>query len=474
VHLFTLKDRKDVQVVDDQDAYSLSADGEKLLYKKDKEWFVIDAVPAAEGKAKDAKKTLDLSHLRTRIDPRAEWREMFHAAWRLERDLFYNREMNGVDWKAVLASYEKLLPLAGSREDLTYLIGEMLGELNNSHTYVGGGDEDDPTLQTPTGLLGADLAFDRASGRYRFARIYRGDNTRDDYRAPLAAPGLGVKEGDFLIGIDGHPLQPGVDPYSLLVGKAEGTVRLAVAATPTGTPREIIVEPVKQELSLREHDWIEHNRAVVDRLSGGRIAYIYLSNMENLGMQQFIRQFYSQLDKQALIVDDRFNGGGFIDEILLERLRRVLVGMATNRERIADPIPDALIAGPKVTLINQYSASDGDIFPFYFRKYGLGPLIGTRTWGGVRGIRGFWTLLDGGYVTIPEDSLYGLDSQWVLENRGVTPDIEVEDLPADLLAGRDAQLEAGVTLLLEQLKKAPGALPAPPPLLPAYPPNGHE
>jgi len=475
VHVFDLKERKDAVVVDDLDRYSLSADGEKLLYKKDKDWFVVDAKATEEGKPKAEKKTVKLEHLRILIDPRQEWHEMFLAAWRLERDLFVNSKMNGVDWSAVRTAYEKLLPLAGSREDLNYLIGEMQGELGNSHTYVGGGDQDDPTPKTATGSLGADLSLDKKSGHYAFAKIYRGDNTRPDYRAPLSQPGIAVKEGDVLLAIDGHALQAGIDPYSLLVGKTEGTVRLSIADTPTGKPRDIEVEPVKQELSLRELDRIEHNRATVDKLSGGKIAYIYLSDMGGLGMQQFIRQFYNQIDKQALIVDDRFNGGGFIDEIVLERLRRVLVGMATNRERTPQTIPDAIIDGPKVTLINHYSASDGDIFPFFFRKYGLGPLIGTRTWGGVRGIRGEWHLLDGGYITIPEDSEYGLDSQWVIENKGVSPDMEVEDLPGDVLADKDVQLQAGVTYLLDQLKQRKGTTPpAPPDLLPAYPPPGHE
>jgi tricorn protease len=196
--------------------------------------------------------------------------------------------------------------------------------------------------------------------------------------------------------------------------------------------------------------------------------------MESLGMEQFVRQFYPQLDKHALILDDRWNGGGFIDEIILERLRRVLVGMSTNREAVAVSIPEQLINGPKICLINHYSASDGDIFPFYFRKYGLGPLLGTRTWGGVRGIRGSWGFLDGGYITVPEDSLYGLDSQWVIENHGVDPDIELEDEPADILADHDKQLEAAVAYLMGELAKKPSELPHPPALLPAYPPAGED
>jgi tricorn protease len=374
----------------------------------------------------------------------------------------------------VRSSYEKLLPLAGSREDLNYIIGEVQGELSNSHTYVGGGDQDNPTEPVPTGLLGADFGLDAASGRYYFATIFSGDNTRSEYRSPLTQPGLKIEKGNYLLAVDGHELQAPVDPYSLFVGKEQGTVKLTVADAPNGKRRDVVVAPVKQELSLREQAWIEHNREVVDKLSGGKIGYVYLSNMEELGMNQFARQFYNQLDKQALLVDDRWNGGGFIDQILLERLRRILVGLGTDRQGGIGTRPQQLIDGPKACLINHYSASDGDIFPFFFRKYGLGPLIGTRTWGGVRGIRGNWPLLDGGYITVPEEAMYGLDSQWVMENRGVVPDIEIEDSPGDMLAGHDLQLEAGVNYLLEQLKKKPVGLPPVPPLLPAYPPPGHE
>jgi tricorn protease len=384
--------------------------------------------------------------------------------------MFYNPKMNGVDWQTVHDAYARLLPLVGSRDDLNYLIGEVQGELGNSHTYVGGGDDADPTPSVPTALLGADLALDPKSGRTVFARVLQGDNTRDDYRSPLTLPGIDVKSGDYLLAIDGHELKAPDSAYRLLVG-VSGQVRLTVAPNADGKRRDVVIEPLKQEMSLREKSWIDQNRAIVDRLSGGRVAYIYLSNMESLGMEQFVRQFYPQLDKQALIVDDRWNGGGFIDEILLERLRRVLVGMSTNREHVAATIPEQVLVGPKICLINHYSASDGDIFPYYFRKYGLGPLLGTRTWGGVRGIRGNTTLLDGGYITIPEDSLYGLDSQWVIENHGVDPDITIEDDPGSIMADHDTQLEAAVKYLTDKLGNQPHGWPPAPALLPAYPPK---
>lgn len=469
LRVYDLAARKDGLIVQGLDDYSLSADGEKVLYKKSGSgtYEIVDAKPSPGSPT-----TLDVSHMRAQIRPTEEWAEMFENAWRLERDLFVNPRMNGVPWRAVHDAYAKLLPLVGSREDLNYLIGEVQGELGNSHTYVGGGDYGDPTPRTPTALLGVDFSLDAASGRYRLARIYPGDNTRPQYRSPLTEPGVDVRQGDYLLAVDGRELAAPTDPYSLFVGLNDQPVRLTVASSPNGKRREVTVQPIASELSVREKSWVDHNRETVDRLSGGKIAYIYLSDMEALGMEQFVHEFYPQLDRRALIVDDRWNGGGFIDQILLERLRRILVGMSTNREGAALSIPQQLIAGPKVCLLNHLSASDGDIFPYFFRKYGIGTLIGTRTWGGVRGIRGNWALLDGGYVTIPEASQYGLDSQWVIENHGVDPDIVVETDPAQLEDGHDAQLEAAVDYLMKALAKNPGGLPPPPPPLPAYPPYG--
>jgi len=472
LRFFDLKTRKASVVTEDVDSYSLSLDGRRVLIKHDKDYSVL---PAKADAAKDAddKKELKLDHLREQVDPAQEWAEMFENAWRLERDLFYSPVMNGEDWNAVHDSYRKLLPLLGSREDLNYLIGQMLGEIGNSHTYVGGGDDGDTTPPAHSALLGVDWALDAASGRYRFATIYSGDNTRADYRSPLAQPGLDVKAGNYLLAVNGADLKAPTDPDSLLqLADADTTVDLTVAETPTGAPRHIVVKPVDKELSLRESAWIAHNRAVVDKLSDGRVGYVYMSDMEQLGLQQFVRQFYSQLGKQALIMDDRWNGGGFIAPFALERLRRMLVTLGTNRQSAITPEPQELFNGPKVALLNHWSASDGDIFPYLFHLYGLGKLVGTRSWGGVRGIRGNWQMMDGGYITIPEDALYSLDSQWAVENHGVDPDIEIENLPADLLAGHDAQLEAAVDLMLKAIAGKPAGFPPPPPLLPPYPPSG--
>ena len=472
LRFFDLKTRKSSLVTEDVDSYALSRDGRRVLIRHEKDYTVLPA-KADAFKDDESRHSLKLDHLRELVDPKQEWAEIYENAWRLERDLFYSSLMNGVDWKGVHDRYQKLLPLVGSREDLNYLIGQMLGEASNSHTYVGGGDDGDTMPPAHGALLGVDWTLDASSGRYQFATIYPGDNTRSDYRSPLAQPGLNVKAGDYLLAINGAELKAPTDPDSLLqLADAETTVELTIADHPDGVRRRVVVTPVEKELSLREAARIAHNRAVVDQLSGGRVGYVYMSDMEQLGLQQFVRQFYSQLGKQAMILDDRWNAGGFIAPFALERLRRVLASLATNRESAIMTEPEEVLNGPKVALLNHWSGSDGDVFPYLFRLYGLGKLVGTRSWGGVRGIRGYWQLMDGGYVTIPEDAMYALDSQWMIENHGVDPDIEVEDQPADLLAGHDAQLETAVDLMLKAIAGKAGGLPPPPPALPAYPADG--
>ncbi len=470
LHVYDLAKRKDTVLGSGFYGWTLSADGSTILYNTpDNKLFTQDATPDSKPKP------LDTSNMWVQVNPVQEWNEMYSMAWRLYRDFFWNRKMNGVDWDAVQAKYSKLLPLMGSREDLNYFIGQTIAELSNSHTYVGGGDMDYHVHRTQTGLLGVDFGLDAGSGRYYFKTIYPGDNTRANYRSPLTEPGLEVKQGDYLLAVNGRELKAPTNPYSLFVDTAGQDVELRVADNAAGkNARTLLVKTIPNELDIRLKAWIDHNREEVSKLSGGKIGYIYLSDMGAMGMDQFIRQFYPQLTKQGLIIDDRYNGGGFIDQILLERLRRILVGMNSNREQAASPEPQQLSYSYKATLINHYSASDGDIFPYFFKKYGLGPLIGTRTWGGVRGIRGEWPLLDDGYITVSEDTMYGLDSQWVIENHGVVPDIRVDDLPGDVMRGYDAQLHTAVDYLMNRIKAHPLVLPPPPPLIPAYPPPGHD
>ncbi|QNT77721.1 S41 family peptidase [Entomobacter blattae] len=462
---FDLKERKDTLIQGGVESFVLNRDGSKLAYLSEKKLSVIDAKEKHE-----PPKPLDFSTVGLFVSPQDEWKEMFRSAWRLERDLFVNPHMNGVDWQEVYNRYASLLPYVGSRSDLNYLIGEMQGELGNSHTYVGGGDYGDIRPRAPTLLLGAEFTLDKASGRYRIEKIYPGDATRSDYRSPLAEPGSIAKEGEYLLAINGQELRSPLTPYQLLAG-VKGPLMLTLSDELAGKPHDITVNPISSELNLREKAWIDHNRALVEKESHGQIGYIYLSDMEGRGMEQFIRQFYSQLDKAGLIIDDRWNGGGFIDQILLERLRRILVGMSTNRQLGQGTIPQQLINGPKAVLINQYSASDGDIFPYYFRAYGLGPVIGKRSWGGVRGIRGEWPLLDGGYITIPEESIYGLNSTWVIENQGVKPDIEVENTPQEVLNGKDQQLLTAIHYVMDQLGQKHSHFPPPPSWSNPYPPQ---
>lgn len=463
---FNMKDKKEATVVDKARGFSLSADGNTLIYGMGGQYYLIPAT-AENGQGAEA---LDLSNMEVQVDPRAEWAEMYHQSWRLFRDFFYNKEMNGVDWQTVGDNYAKLLPQLGSREDLNYLIGEMIAELSNSHTYVWGGELAYDQKYNTTGLLGVDFDLDAKSGRYYFKKIYPGDNSRKDYRSPLTEPGIDAAEGNYLLAVNGQQLKAPTNPYSLFVNTVGKQVTLTLAASPDGkNSREVTVKPIRNELPLRLRSWINHNRNYVSRQSDGKIGYVYLSDMGGLGMDQFIRQFYTQLDKQGLIIDDRFNGGGFIDPIVLERLRRVLVGMSTNRVKAQETEPGAVLHGYKATLINDYSASDGDIFPYFFRKYGLGPLIGTRTWGGIRGYNTVWQLIDGGDLVVSQASIYGTDGQWVLENHGVEPDIRVDNLPGDVIEGRDPQLDKAIENLMQKIKENPMKLPEAPANLPAYP-----
>lgn len=474
LHVFDLQKRKDHVLAAGLSGFALSADGMKVLYNEKKEYFIADALPpesesAGATAAMTKQEPLKLSNMKMFIHPLEEWSEMFQQAWRLNRDFFYSPEMNGKDWNALRVKYEKLLPLMTNREDLNYIIGELIGELQNSHCYIGGGDSDFEK-SAATGLLGVDFGLDASSGRYTFKKIYAGDNSREDFRSPLTEPGVDVKEGSYLLAVNGHELRAPTNPYSLFVNTLDQTVTLTVADDAAGKgKRDVTVKPIQNELNLRLKAWIDHNREVVDQASGGKIGYVYLSDMEQVGMDQFVRQFYPQIRKEGLIIDVRWNGGGNIDQILLERLRRVLIGMNTNRSGTPFTTPSQVLHGFMVCLANHYSASDGDIFPYYFQQYKLGPVIGTRTWGGVRGYEDAWSLLDGGTLIVSEDTIYGLKSEWVLENHGVEPNIEVDNLPGDEMAGKDAQLETGIKYILDKLKEQPMNLPPHPTWLPAYP-----
>ncbi len=488
IHVFDLKERKSSVLLPGTDRFVLSSDGKKLLYSAPargelgpadfeesgptrQTFGIIDAKPVEKEPHKVGDGALNLAGLRMDVDPRAEWKQMFAEAWRQERDYFFEPSMNGVNWEKERERYEPLVSHIADRYDLTYLIGEMIGELSNSHTYVGGGDYPD-LKPVNVGLLGVDFEADPSSGLYRFKKIYPGENWDASLRSPLTEPGADVKEGDYLLAVNGRDLRIPENPYKAFVNTAGETVTLTVNSKPgKDGARNILVKPLSTEFPLRELDWITTNRKKVEEATQGRVGYIYIPDMSASGLNEFVKQFFPQIRKEGLIIDVRYNGGGFVDELIFERLRRILVGMQSARNWEPGTIPDVVFHGHMVCITNHYAASDGDIFSYYFKKYKLGPLIGTRTWGGVRGIRGYVPLMDGGYVTRPEFSVYGLKSEWVVENRGVEPDIEVDNRPDLVMAGHDPQIEKAIELVMQEIMEHPMKLPPRPPDLPAYPPG---
>lgn len=465
LNLFTLKDRV---VLEGVDSFSLSADGATVAFRREGAWHT--ARTAAGEANKDA--PVDLTSLTATVDPPRERAEMFENAWRLDRDVFFSKVMNGTDWQAVHDAYAKLLPALGSQDDFLYLLGQMQGEIASSHTYMGPGIDSDPRQPSHTGLLGADYALDNKSGRYRFAQIYAGDQTRPGMGGPLGEPGLGVTQGDYLLAVDGRELLAPDDPDSILAGHM-AEVTLTVASSPSGARRDIKVKPLGDDTDVRRHDWIEGKRREVDRLSQGKLGYIFVADFNAEGSRDFVRQFYPQRDKAGLIFDVRWNRGGFTSQAVLDVLRRERAGMFVNREGAVTPLPGATAPRVMVTITNYASASDGDQFPYFFRKFGLGKLVGEQTWGGVQGINGPWRLMDGSFLTIPKDSLASPDAQWIIENEGVVPDIAVEPPPDEAVTGSDAQLQAAVGTALDQLEKHPAAVLQAPAPLPAYPPAGN-
>ena len=471
LQMYDLEKRKVTDLFPAVENYDLAPDGTRLIVKSDAKTYQV--VEPKEG-LKPGEGKLDLSGLRMELDPQAEWRQIFLETWRLYRDFFYLPDMGKIDWDGIRKRYEPLVAHVSHRYDLTYVLSEVAAELGSGHAYVGGGDA--PKVEkVPVGLLGADLALDAKAGRWKIARIIPGQNWNEARRSPLTEPGVNVREGEYLLAIDGHDLTAKDEPYRFLAGlwpatSASGptprTITLLVNAQAAAAgAREVVVRPIGNEEELRYVDWVETNRKKVEAATNGRVGYVHIPNMGADGLQEFIRQFYPQLRKEALVVDVRANGGGFVSEMILERLARTVKGMGNMRNARPGPYPTAAFNGPMVALISPYSASDGDIFPYYFRKYGLGPLIGKRTWGGVVGIRGLGGgMVDGGYTFVPEFGTYDLKSHWIMENEGVAPDIEVDNLPADELAGKDAQLERGIAEVMKRLE-------APPPVWAPVPPS---
>jgi tricorn protease len=485
IHVFDLKERKDQVLMEGTSRFALSFDGKKLLYSAPargelgpadfeesgttaQTFGIIDAKPAKETH-KVGEGTLNLSSMRMEVDPRAEWKQMFAEVWRQERDYFFEASMNGVGWEKERERYAPLLPYVADRYDLTYVLGEMIGELSNSHTYTGGGDY--PNLHpVNVGMLGVDFEADTAHNLYHFKKIYSGENWQSSLRSPLTEPGVDIKEGDYLLAVNGQPLRVPENPYELFINTANENVTLTVNSKPVEEgSRQVTVKPIASEYSLRELDWIESNRRKVDAATGGRVGYVYLPDMSAAGLNEFVKQYFPQIRKEGIIFDVRYNGGGFVDQLILERLRRILAGMEAARNFESGTIPENTFYGSMICVTNHYAASDGDYFSYFFKKYKLGPLVGTRTWGGVRGIRGYIPLMDGGYITRPEFTMYGLDSHWTIENHGVEPDVVVDNRPDLVMKGQDPQLEKAIELVMKDIQEHPKKLPPRPPDLPAYP-----
>ncbi len=442
--------------------FEISADGKKMLVSQDGKYGIID-LPKGPVTVSEP---LDLSGMEVHLDRQAEWDQIFRECWRQMRDFFYDPGMHGVDWKGVKEKYEPLVKHAAHRADLTYIIGEMIGELDAGHCYIGGGEL--PHVERlPMGLLGADLTRDPETGYYRIKKIYRGYPGDPKLRAPLAGVGVNAKVNDYLIAVDGKPVDRLASPYEALVNKAGKQVTLTLNAAPkTDGSRDVVVVPVGAESGLRYHDWVETNIKKVSDATGGKIGYLHVPDMQVVGLNEFAKHFYPQTRKKGLIIDVRGNAGGNVSPMLIERLRREIAMISIARNSVPSQEPQGLVNGPLVCLINEFSASDGDIFPFRFRQHKLGKLIGKRTWGGVVGIRNALPLLDGGTLNRPEFSRYDVEGKrWVMEGYGVDPDILVDNDPAHEYAGQDDQLDRAIAEILDELKTKEKKIPPPPPPL---------
>jgi len=452
--LYSLKDRKESTLADDATAWALSRDGTKVLVRQAESYNLYDVKPEAKDK-----KTVSTKGLMVDRVPADEWRQYFDEAWRRYRDFFYVANMHGYDWKAIGDRYRALLPHVAHRADLNYVLGEMVAELSVGHTYIEGGDYEIPD-RPKVALPGARFELDPASGRFRIARILQGHNQEDRYRAPLTEVGVDARVGDYVLEIDGVELKADDDPYRLLRHKTD-PVTLTLNAKPAlEGSRKTTYRPIASEESLLYLEQVNANREKVAKLTNGRAGYLHIPDMGGPGIYEFIKWFYPQIRKEGLVVDVRSNGGGNVSQWIIERLDSKLLGTRFGR-RSDHPgtYPETVFHGHKVALLNETSASDGDIFPHMFRKAGLGPLVGKRSWGGVVGITGLGPMIDGGTVYVPISGTNDPDGKWVIEGHGVDPDIVVENDPKSVIAGRDPQLERAVEELVKKMDAEPMRLP---------------
>jgi tricorn protease len=490
---FDLATRRAETAISGVTSFTLTAQADKALYRQGDRWLISNvnslaaaapAAPAAGGgggggrgrrgggggapaAAPAGEGALRTADMEAYVEPKTEWRQMYHEVWRLERDFLYDPHTHGLNIAAAEKRYEPFLEGIRHRADLNYLFNEMLGQIVIGHMYISGGESPEVT-RVRGGLLGTDYKIE--NGRYRFTRVYSGESWNPQTRAPLTQPGVNVKEGEYLLAVNGKEVRDTDNIDRALEATAGRAVTLKVGPNPDGTgSREVTAVPVETETALRNLAWVEDNRRKVDRMTGGKVAYVYMPDTGAGGYTSFNRYFFAQVDKDALILDERFNGGGKAADYVIDYLRRPLMNYWTAREGKIYTTPGGAIFGPKVMIVNEFAGSGGDAMPWYFRYTNLGPLVGKRTWGGLVGIGGTPPLMDGGSVTTPNFAFFSPEGKWDVENHGVAPDVEVELDPYEVRNGRDPQLEKAVELILEALKKNP----PPQPKKPEYP-NYHK
>ncbi len=440
--------------------YEISANKKKMIVAQNKSYGII-SLPSSEVKISD---NLDLSGLQIDLNKHEEWNQIYKESWRQMRDFFYSPTMNGVDWKAQGAKYEVLVPYVNQRNDLTYIIGELIGELNIGHAYVGGGERPEPE-RIKTGLLGAEISKDKASGYFRINKILKGQNWTGSAKSPLTEIGVNAKEGDYILAVDGIPTNSMNNIYEALLNKAGKQVKLVLNSSPVVQGKhEETVMPIDDESQLYYLEWVNGNIEKVNKATNGRVGYVHIPDMGIDGLNEFVKYYYPQLEKEALIIDVRGNGGGFVSPIIIETLRRIASQITIARNTKPDVDPEGTLYGPMVLLCDEFSASDGDIVTYRFKHYNLGKIIGKRTWGGVTGIRGSLPFMDGGFMDRPEFSRYSLDGKkWIIEGTGVEPDIVVDNDPYLEYTGTDQQLNKAIEVILEELKTQGKKIPPHPP-----------
>ena len=453
---YDLNTRKNDTILPNVNSYVVSADAKKLLYRSGQNWSIVPtnrAVQPTEGR-------IAVDAIDVRVDPQAEWKQIFDEAWRINRDFFYAKNMHGVDWPKQKEKYAAFLPHVTTRADLNRVMQWMFSELAVGHHNVGGGDNMTVPRNVPGGLLGAD--YEVADGRYRLKKVYGGLNWNPQLRAPLTEPGVNARAGEYLLAVNGKDLRPPTNIYSLFENTAGKIVEITLGPNADGSrSRTVQVVPIGNEAALRNREWVEGNLKKVDKATGGRVAYVYVPNTSTAGHAYFKRYFYPQVNKEAVIIDERFNGGGSVADYYIDILNRPYISHWAMRYGEAFKTPFASIQGPKTMIIDETAGSGGDLLPWMFHKFKMGPLVGKRTWGGLVGTLGFPVLMDGGGVTAPNLAIF-TEEGYIVENEGVPPDIEVEQTPADVIAGRDPQLEKAIEVVMAELKKNPPKTPTRP------------